>query len=84
MTAVGIDPLGTDTVLVAILGDGIYQGTRDGAGQWTWVPYNNGIPMGANITDIEARNDGSIAAAAYGRGVFLLTSRSTGPPPPRR
>jgi hypothetical protein len=82
VTAVGIDPLGTDTVLVAILGNGIYQGTRDGSGHWTWVPYNNGIPMGANITDIEARNDGSIAAAAYGRGVFLLSSRSTAPPPP--
>lgn len=83
VTALGIDPLGaTETVLAAIQGAGIYQGTRSSAGQWTWVPYNNGIPVGANITNIEARNDGSIAAAAYGRGVFLLTSRSPAPPPP--
>jgi len=82
VTALGIDPLGTDTVLAAIKGNGIFQGTRDSSGHWNWVPYNNGIPIGANITDIEARNDGSIAAAAYGRSVFLLTSRSTAPPPP--
>jgi hypothetical protein len=83
VTAVGIDPLGTtETVLAAIQGSGIFQGTRSSSGQWTWVPYNNGIPIGANITDIEARSDGSIAAAAYGRSVFLLTSRSTAPPPP--
>ncbi len=84
VTAVGIDPLGTtETILAAIRGSGIFQGTRSSAGQWTWVPYTNGIPLGANITDIEARSDGSIAAAAYGRGVFLLTSRgSTAPPPP--
>lgn len=83
VTAVGTDPLGTtETVLAAIQGNGIFQGTRATSGQWTWVPYNNGIPIGANITDIEARSDGSIAAAAYGRGVFLLSSRSTAPPPP--
>ncbi len=82
VTALGIDPLGSDTVLAAIQGNGIFQGTRSSSGQWTWVPYNNGIPVGANITDIQARSDGSIAAAAYGRGVFLLTSRSTAPPPP--
>lgn len=80
VTAVGIDPLGTDTVLTAIKGNGIFQGTRDSSGHWTWVPYNNGIPVGANVTDIEARSDGSVAAATYGRGVFLLTSRSTAPP----
>jgi hypothetical protein len=83
VTALGVDPLGTaETVLAAIQGAGIYQGTRSSAGQWTWIPYSNGIPVGANITDIEARKDGSIAAAAYGRGVFLLTSRSTAPPAP--
>jgi len=82
VTALGFDPLGTsETVLAAIQGSGIYRGTRSSAGVWTWVPYSNGIPIGANITDIEARNDGSIAASAYGRGVFLLTSRSTAPPP---
>jgi hypothetical protein len=82
VTALGIDPLGTDTVLAAIQGNGIFQGTRASSGQWTWVPYTNGIPVGANVVDIEARKDGSIAAATYGRGVFLLTSRSTAPPPP--
>jgi hypothetical protein len=80
VTAVGIDPLGTDTVLAAIQDNGIFRGTRDSSGKWTWVPYNNGIPVGANVTDIEARSDGSIAAATYGRSVFLLTSRSTAPP----
>ena len=82
VTAVGVDPLGTtDTILAAIKNTGIYQGVRSSAGVWTWTPYNNGIPVGANITDFEARSDGSIAAAAYGRGVFLLASRSTAPPP---
>ncbi len=80
VTAVGIDPLGTDTVLAAVQGNGIFRGTRDSSGHWTWAPYSNGIPVGANVTDIEARSDGSVAAATYGRGVFLLTSRSSAPP----
>jgi hypothetical protein len=80
VTAVGIDPLVADTVLAAIDGNGIFRGTRSSAGQWTWTPYTNGIPVGANVTDIQPRSDGSIAAATYGRGMFLSTSISTAPP----
>jgi len=82
VTAVGIVPLGTDTILAAIKDTGIYRGVRSSAGVWTWTPYNNGIPIDANITDFQARSDGSIAAASFGRGVFLLTSSPTAPSPP--
>jgi len=81
VTALGVDPLATDSLLAAILNKGIFRGTPDSAGNWTWVPYNNGIPVGANVTDFEGRSDGSIAAATYGRGVFLLSSRPLVPPP---
>ena len=80
VTAMGIDPLVADTVLAAIDGNGIFRGTRSSAGQWTWVPYSNGIPVGANVTDIQPRSNGSVAAATYGRGMFLSTSISTAPP----
>ena len=80
VTALGIDPLVADTVLAAIDGNGIFRGTRSSAGQWTWAPYTNGIPVGANVTDIQPRSDGSIAVATYGRGMFLSTSISTAPP----
>ena len=78
VTALAVDPLAKDTVVAAIKGNGIFRGTRDSAGHWSWVPYSNGIPVGANVTDLQARKSGSIAAAIYGRGIFLLTSTSTG------
>jgi CARDB protein len=78
VTALAVDPLAKDTVLAAIKGNGVFRGTRDSAGHWSWIPYSNGIPVAANVTDLEARKNGSIAAALYGRGVFLLTSTSTG------
>lgn len=79
VTALSIDPLASDTLLTAINGNGIFRGTRASNGQWNWASYSNGIPVGANVTDIEPRSNGSIAAATYGRGIFLLTSRATGP-----
>ena len=80
VTAVGIDPLVADTVLAAIDGNGIFRGTRNSAGQWTWAPYTNGLPVGANVTDIQPRSNSSIVAATYGRGMFLSTTVSTAPP----
>ncbi len=79
VTAISIDPLAADTLLAAIRGIGIFRGTRDSAGKWTWVSYNNGLPVGVNVTDLQPRSNGSIAASTYGRGAFLLTSRSTAP-----
>ncbi len=80
ITAISIDPLAADTLLAAVRDQGVFHGTRDSTGTWTWIPYNNGLPFAVTVTDLEARANGSVVAATYGRGAFVLFSRPLGPP----
>jgi hypothetical protein len=80
VTAISVDPLASDTLLAAVRNRGVFRGTRASTGTWTWAPYNNGLPFAVTVTDLEARANGSIIAATYGRGAFLLFSRPPGPP----
>ena len=75
ITAMTVDPLAPDTVIAAIRDRGVFRGTRTSPDNWTWTDYNNGLPFAVTVTDLQARTNGSIVAATFGRGAFQLFSR---------
>ena len=52
-------------------GAGVFRGVRDATRQWTWQPFNNGMPQGALVTKLKA-GGGTIYASTFGRGTFVL------------
>jgi hypothetical protein len=81
ITAITIDPLATDTLLAAVRNRGVFRGTRNGPNNWTWTEYNNGLPFGVTVTDLEPQTTSKgIIAATYGRGAFQLFSQIRVPP----
>jgi hypothetical protein len=78
--AVTVEPgASTETLLAAVENQGVFRGTRSAAGIWSWTPYNNGMPAGVRVTDLEVKTPLSVVAATYGRGAFLLNTRPPGP-----
>jgi len=75
ITAIAVDPLARDTLIAAVRNRGVFRGTRDASGKWTWVPYNNGLPAAVTVTDLQPQSNGGIIAATFGRGAFQLFSR---------
>ena len=73
ITAMVVDPNAPNELLVAVRAKGMFRGTQGAAG-WEWTTYNNGLPDGVTITDLEASRDGSIIAATWGRGAYQLFS----------
>jgi hypothetical protein len=67
------NPFEPNVLYAGTRGNGVQRGVRDVNGQWTWQPFNNGIPQGANVTKLEViRSTGTIYAGTYGRGAFVL------------
>jgi len=81
ITAMTIDPLAPDTVVAAVRNQGVVRGTRRGPNNWNWTSYSNGLPNGAFVTDLQARSNGRIVAATFGRGAFQSFSRVEQRPP---
>lgn len=79
ITAISVDPLAPNTLLVAVRALGIFRGVMDTSGKWTWNRYNNGLPFGVTVTDMKPHTRGSVVAGTYGRGAFELFSRIPGP-----
>lgn len=75
ITAMTIDPLAPDTVVAAVRNQGVVRGTRKGPNNWGFTSYSNGLPAGAFVTDLQARSNGAIVAATFGRGAFQSFSR---------
>lgn len=50
---------------------GVYRGhSSDGGMTWSWIAYNNGLPL-ANVTALEVHpTTGALRAATYGRSAF--------------
>lgn len=80
--AITIDPLAPNTLLAAVRDRGVFRGVRSAPKIWSWTEFNNGMPFGVTVTDLEPQSNGGIIAATYGRGAFQLFSRITTPPPP--
>lgn len=80
ITALTVDPLAPNTLLAAVRNRGVFRGTRQGPNNWTWTEYNNGMPFGVTVTDLQPQSNGGIIAATYGRGAFQLFSRIQEPP----
>lgn len=78
ITAISVDPLASNTLLVAVRARGVFRGIRDTSGKWTWNSYNNGLPFGVTVTDMKPHTGGSVVAATYGRGAFELFSKKPG------
>jgi hypothetical protein len=72
------DPLAPDSVLAALRGTGVFRSNRLGA-VVLWQPYNNGMPDGVMVTDIETTANGQIIATTFGRGAFRLHSGTVKP-----
>lgn len=71
------NPFEPNVLYAGTRGNGVQRGVRDVNGQWTWQPFNNGIPRGANVTKLEVdRSTGTIHAGTYGRGAFALPTVS--------
>ena len=80
ITAITVDPLDPNAILAAVRSSGVFRGTRNGPNNWTWTVYNNGLPFGVTVTDLEPQSNGGIIAATFGRGAFQLFSRIQEPP----
>lgn len=74
ITAMTVDPLSPDTLVAAVRNRGVFRGTRTSPGNWSWTPYNDGLPFAVTVTELVPRNNGGIIAATYGRGAFQLFS----------
>jgi len=59
-------------------GRGIFRGVRNAAGQWSWSPFNDGMPQGAIVTKLRVNAFGTIYAATWGRGAFAPLPREWG------
>jgi len=60
-----------DALYAGTRGAGVFRGVRDRTGQWTWQPFNNGMPRGALVTKLKT-GGGTIYASTFGRGTFVL------------
>ncbi len=88
ITAIAVDPLAGNSILVAIRDIGIFRGAHPvfvmartvagiggiSPGAWQWRLYNNGLPSGTTVMDMETAAGGQIVAATWGRGAFWLHS----------
>ena len=71
------NPFEPNVLYAGTRGNGVQRGVRDVNGQWTWQPFNNGIPPGANVTKLEVnRTTGTMYAGTYGRGAFSFATVS--------
>jgi CARDB len=73
ITTIAGDPLAPDSVLAALRDNGVFRGTRAGT-SYTWTSYNNGLPSGVTVTDMETAPNGQIVVTTWGRGAFRLHS----------
>jgi hypothetical protein len=80
ITAITVDPLDPNAILVAVRSRGVFRGVRASANNWTWTVFNNGMPFGVTVTDLEPQSNGGIIAATFGRGAFQVFSRIQAPP----
>ena len=64
-----IDPLNANKLYVGT-DVGIYQSTNDGG---AWAGFNQGLPP-VIVSELDARQNGEIVAATYGRGAYLLAA----------
>jgi len=83
----GLPNVPTNTVVLDPFGPALYVGndvgvskgtTTDGI-NWTWNPFNDGLPS-VQVRDLQLQNYGSsqiLAAATYGRGAWLATVYDT-------
>jgi hypothetical protein len=87
ITAIAVDPLAGNSILVAVSNIGIFRGAHPvfimartvgiggiSPGQWQWRLYSNGLPAGITVMDMETAASGQIVAATWGRGAFWLHS----------
>lgn len=88
ITAIAVDPLAGNSILVAVRDIGIFRGAHPvfaiartvagiggiSPGPWQWRPYSNGLPSGITVMDMETSAGGQIVAATWGRGAFWLHS----------
>lgn len=66
-----------DALYAGTRGSGVFRGVRNAAGQWTWQPFNNGIPQGAIVTKLKVNGAlGTIYASTWGRGAFATDTVS--------
>ena len=71
------NPFEPNVLYAGTRGNGVQRGVKDANGNWTWQPFNNGIPNGANITKLKVnRSSGVIYAGTYGRGAYALSTVS--------
>ncbi len=66
------NPFEPGVLYAGTVGQGVFRGVRDVSGQWTWQPFNNGLPQGVIITKLRMGTDGTIYGATWGRGAFAL------------
>lgn len=72
--SIAVDPLQPEALLAALRKNGVIRGAPDSAGNFTWTPYNNGLPAGVMATDLEVGPTGLIYLATFGRGAYLAHS----------
>jgi hypothetical protein len=58
--------------------NGVYRGrSTDNGATWHWTEYKNGMPVAANVVDLEVHpTTGVMRAATYGRSVFEVNTSS--------
>jgi hypothetical protein len=75
--AVAVDPLDGTRIFVGT-DVGVYESSDGGD---TFLPFSEGMPLGAVVTDLEiAASPHVLVAGTYGRGAFLVNLLATPPP----
>lgn len=64
------------TIFAGTNSQGVYRGrSLDGGATWLWEPFNDGLPAGTNVTDLEVHPiTGVMRAATYGRSAFEVNT----------
>jgi hypothetical protein len=71
-----VDRMTPFTIFVGTRRGGVFRArsTNNGA-TWVWTAYNNGMPLGMDVSDLEVHPvTGVLSAATYGRGAFAVNT----------
>jgi hypothetical protein len=69
-----VDRLAPFTIYAGLDQAGVYRGrSTDGGATWSWTPYNNGLPNGLDVRDLEIHPaTGVMRAGTFGRSAYEM------------
>jgi photosystem II stability/assembly factor-like uncharacterized protein len=71
-----VDRMTPFTIFVGTRRGGVFRArSANNGATWVWTAYNNGMPLGMDVSDLEVHPvTGVLTAATYGRGAFAVNT----------